>query len=131
MDVERARSGGARLILDVIERLEAGVIALSRRTVSVHLCAAAAKEEAHRLDAVARRIHDRVRGLYPPHAYRIWMARADCVEDDVGGTKLQPGTGFAEPAPQPGAGLKRHAIEVITGDGRIRITELQSEGSGR
>jgi methionyl-tRNA formyltransferase len=140
VDVERALAQeGGRLLLDVIERLEAGTIRAEPQDESASTYAPRLRKEEGLIDWTqsARRIHDRVRGLYPwPHAYSyldgtrliVLKTTVGLKPDTIGGSaSVAPDS--AEPAP-PGsvAGITRDAIEVATGDGRIAITELQSEG---
>jgi methionyl-tRNA formyltransferase len=141
VNVERGLAQeGARLLLDVIERLEAGTIRPEPQDDSASTHAPRLRKEEGLIDWTqsARRIHDRVRGLHPwPHAYSyldgarviVLKTTVGLKPDTIGGSaSVAPDS--AEPAPQPGsvAGITRDAIEVATGDGRIAITELQSEG---
>ena len=72
-DVERALAeDGARLLLDVLERLEAGTVRPEPQDDSASTYAPRLRKEEGLIDWTqsARRIHNRVRGLYPwPHAY--------------------------------------------------------------
>jgi methionyl-tRNA formyltransferase len=116
---------GARLLVDVVDRLEAG-------TATFEPQEEAASTYAHRLTKdeglvdwtlPAAKIHDRVRGLYPwPHAYsyldgaRIILLRTHVVEHGGHG---EAGTIVD---------VTRDAIHVATGDGVLAIDELQAEG---
>jgi len=134
-ELERALAGdGARLLLEVLDQIEAGTVrAVPQDSAASTYAPRLAKEEGL-VDWTlpAQQIHDRVRGLYPwPHAYsflngeRVILLR----------TKVLPGgsasmaTVSPRPARQPGSvEITADGIEVITGDGRIGITELQPEG---
>jgi methionyl-tRNA formyltransferase len=138
VDVERALAQeGARLLLDVIERLEVGTIRSEPQDDSASTYAPRLRKEEGLIDWTqsARRIHDRVRGLYPwPHAYsfldgsRLILLKSHVVDD---APRLKAGMTFAHPLNvRPGAitAVTGDALEVMTGDGRMAITELQSEG---
>ena len=119
---------GARLLLDVLERLEAGTVHPEPQDESESTYAPRLRKEEGLIDWTqpARRIHDQVRGLYPwPHAYsHLDGARLILWKTEV---RLKADT---TPEVTPGVivDVSRDAIEVATGDGRIAITELQAEG---
>ena len=81
----RARQDGARLLLDVLDRLEAGTARAEPQDDSASTYAPRLTKEEGLIDWTqsARQIHNRVRGLYPwPHAYSYSGWRAlDRVED--------------------------------------------------
>ena len=159
-EVERALAeDGARLLLDVLNQIEAGAARPEPQDPAASTYAPRLTKEEGLIDwtLTARQIHDRVRGLYPwPHAYsflngeRVILLRtrvaggSASVAPDSAEPAPQPGSAAdsAEPAPQPGSapdsagpalqpgsvGITGDSIEVITGDGRSAITELQLEG---
>ena len=133
-DVERALAeNGARLLLDVLDRIEAGTARPEPQDPAASTYAPRLTKEEGLIDwrLPARQIHDRVRGLYPwPHAYSFLNGERVILLK----TKV---VGRVPPSPEPTRGTRRmpgsvditgDAIEVVTGDGRIAITELQPEG---
>ena len=132
-EVERALADdGARLLLDVLDQIEAGTARAEPQDSTVSTYAPRLTKEEGLIDwrLSARQINDRVRGLYPwPHAYSYLNGERVILLK----TRVQPDS--AEPAPQPGSGpqpgsvdISGNVIEVVTGDGRLAITELQPEG---
>ena len=135
-EVERALAeDGARLLLEVLDQIEAGTVRAEAQDSAASTYAPRLTKEEGLIDwtLTARQIHDRVRGLYPwPHAYsflngeRVILLKTR-VQPFGGSASVAPDS--AEPAPQPGSvGITGDAIEVVTGDGRIALTELQLEG---
>jgi methionyl-tRNA formyltransferase len=126
-EVERALAeDGARLLIDVLDQIEAGTVRAVPQDSAASTYAPRLTKEEGLIDwtLAARRIHDRVRGLYPwPHAYsflngeRVILLKTTVQPDSVSAA-LQPGT----------VAITGDAIEVGTGNGRIAITELQPEG---
>jgi methionyl-tRNA formyltransferase len=124
--VERALAeDGARLLLDTIDRMEAGAVRPEAQDDSASTYAARLTKAEGQIDwsLTAREIHNRVRGLYPwPHAYssldgdRLIILRTR-VTDGVSGRN--PGT-IVEVA--------HDGVLVATGGGLLAITELQPEG---
>lgn len=115
---------GARLLLDVVERMDSGTVQAVPQDASASTYAARLTKAEGQINWTlpASQIHNRVRGLYPwPHAYsylegtRLIVLRTR-VLDGGNGT---PGT-IVDVAPD--------AIVVATGSGRIAIVELQPEG---
>ena len=139
-EVERALSeAGARLLVDVLDQLEAGAIRAEPQDESRSTYAPRLTKEEGLLDwtLTARQIHNRVRGLYPwPHAYsfldgeRVILLRTEVRQMPDFGRSASVESGSAEPAPQPATivGTTRNGIEVATSNGVISITELQPEG---
>ena len=131
-EVERALAqSGAHLLLDTLDRLEAGAMRPEPQDESASSYATRLTKEEGLLDWTlsARQIHNRVRGLYPwPHAYsfldgaRLVILKTQ-LEDPA--TRLEAD---ASAAPGTVAAVSRDSIEVETGAGRILITELQPEG---
>jgi methionyl-tRNA formyltransferase len=122
--VERALADdGARLLLDVLDQIEAGTARGEPQDPAAATYAPRLTKEEGRIDWTlsARQIHNRVRGLYPwPHAYSFLDGQRVILLK----TKVQP-----VGAPRPGSvAVTGDAIEVATGDGRIAIIELQLEG---
>jgi methionyl-tRNA formyltransferase len=138
-EVERALAeDGARLLLDVLNQIEAGTARPEPQDPAASTYAPRLTKEEGLIDwtLTARQIHDRVRGLYPwPHAYSFLNGeRVILLKTRIGGS-ASAAPDSAEPAPQPGSalqagsvGISGDAIEVVTGEGRIAITELQPEG---
>jgi methionyl-tRNA formyltransferase len=118
---------GARLLVDVVGRLEAGTVTAVPQDEARSTYAARLTKDEGLVDWTlpAHAIHNRVRGLYPwPHAYsyldgsRIILLQTRNVE---------PGTRHA--APGTVVEVTREAIHVATGhDGVIAIDRLQPEG---
>jgi methionyl-tRNA formyltransferase len=118
---------GARLLVDVVGRLEAGTVTAVPQDEARSTYAARLTKDEGLVDWTlpAHAIHNRVRGLYPwPHAYsyldgsRIILLQTRNVE---------PGTRNA--APGTVVEVTRGAIHVATGhDGVIAIDRLQPEG---
>ena len=123
--LERALADdGARLLLDVIDDLEAGTANPEPQDEAASTYAPRLRKEEGLIDwgRPARQIHNRVRGLYPwPHTYSY----LDGARVIVLKTEVRPGT---LDAPGTIVDVTRDAIEVATGDGRIASTELQAEG---
>ena len=139
-EVERTLSdAGARLLVEVLDRLEAGVIRAEPQDASQSTYAPRLTKEEGLIDwtQTTRQIHNRVRGLYPwPHAYTfldgervILLKTSVYLTANTNGRSASMASNSAEPAP-PGSvvGVTRDAIEVATTDGLIAITELQPEG---
>ena len=117
---------GARLLIETIDRLEAGVVSAEAQDERLVTYAPRLMKEDGIVDWTlpAAAIHNRVRGLYPwPHAYsyldgaRIILLKTHVVSD-------------ASAVGEPGivGDVSRDAIHVATGDGIIAIDELQAEG---
>jgi methionyl-tRNA formyltransferase len=130
---------GARLLLDVLDHVEAGAARAEPQDESAATYAPRLKKEEGLIDwsAPAQRIHNQVRGLYPwPHAYthldgaRLIVRRtAIRLEPDSTVTGLKPDSTTTAPvAPGTIVGVTRDVIEVATGTGRIALTEVQVEG---
>jgi methionyl-tRNA formyltransferase len=117
---------GARLLVDVVDRLERGPVPEHPQETAASTYAAKLTKEEGLVDWTqpARRIHDRVRGLTPwPHAYayidgvRVILLRTRLTGER---TELAPGT-IVEVTPD--------AITVAAGDQHaIAIEEIQPEG---
>ena len=119
---------GAGLLLEVLDRLEAGTVRAEPQDESASTYAPRLRKEEGLIDWTqpARRIHDQVRGLFPwPHAYSyldgarliVWKTTVIRLKPDS--TTVTPGTIVD---------VTRDSIEVATGDGRIALTEIQAEG---
>jgi methionyl-tRNA formyltransferase len=119
---------GARLLIEVLDQLEAGTLRAEPQDESESTYAPRLKKEEGLIDWTqpARRIHDQVRGLYPwPHAYSyldgarliVWKTTVIRLKPDS--TLVTPGTVVD---------VTRDVIEVATGDGIIALTKLQAEG---
>jgi methionyl-tRNA formyltransferase len=133
-DVERALADdGARLLLDVLDQIEAGTARAEPQDPAASTYAPRLTKEEGLIDWTlsARQIHNRVRGLYPwPHAYSFLNGeRVILLKTKVVG-RVPP-----SPAPprrtrqMPGSvGITGDGIDVVTGDGLIAVTELQPEG---
>jgi methionyl-tRNA formyltransferase len=123
--VEKALAeDGARLLLDVIDRMEAGAVQATPQDASASTYAARLTKAEGQIDWTlsAGQIHNRVRGLYPwPHAYSyLDGARLILLRTRV----LDGGNG----APGTVVDVTPDSIVVATGRGRIAIVELQPEG---
>jgi methionyl-tRNA formyltransferase len=126
---------GARLLLDVLDQLDAGTLRPEPQNESASTYAPRLRKEEGVIDWTqsARRIHDQVRGLYPwPHAYSyldgarliVWKTNIRLKPDAT--VRLDASTMVV--APGTIVDVTRDAIEVATGDGRIALTEVQAEG---
>ena len=129
---------GARLLLDVLDQLDAGTLRAEPQDESASTYAPRLRKEEGVIDWTqsARRIHDQVRGLYPwPHAYSyldgarliVWKTDIRLTPDSTPAVRLKADT-TSEIPPGTIVDVTRNAIEVATGDGRIALTELQAEG---
>ena len=116
---------GARLLVDVIDRIEAGTTTPEKQDDSLSTYAPRLQKEEGLVDwsLPAQRIHDRVRGLYPwPHAYtyldgtRLILLKTRVADLDAG------------QAPGEIVDATREAIHASTGDGVLAIERLQPEG---
>lgn len=116
---------GARLLLDVIDGLEAGTALREKQDDSRSTYAPRLQKEEGLVDwsLPAQRIHDHVRGLYPwPHAYtyldgmRVILLKTRVAPMDV------------RQSPGEVVDATREAIHVSTGAGVLAIERLQPEG---
>ena len=140
--VERALADeGARLLLRVLDQIEAGTARAEPQDPASSTYAPRLTKEEGLIDWTlsAQQIHNRVRGLVPwPHAYsfldgeRVILLKTKPVGSSAsvaagGSASMAPDS--AGPALQAGSVASTgDAIEVVTGDGLIAITELQPEG---
>jgi methionyl-tRNA formyltransferase len=122
---------GARLLLHTIEQIEAGTNTPEPQDHSASSYAPRLRKDEGLIDWTrsAPEIHNQVRGLYPwPHTYSY----LDGARVIVLKTQVRHTTGPLRADTTPPAGtildVTRDAIEVLTGDGVIAITELQPEG---
>jgi methionyl-tRNA formyltransferase len=126
--LERALAlDGARLLLDVLDRVESGAARAEPQDESAATYAPRLKKEEGLIDwtAPAQRIHNQVRGLHPwPHAY-TYLDRARLI---VWRTRIRLKPDSSPVAPGTIVDVTRDAIEVATGDGRIAVTDVQAEG---
>jgi methionyl-tRNA formyltransferase len=136
VDVERALAvAGAALLVETLDRLDAGD-AIAEIPQDDRLATYAPKIE--RADgaidwaAPAAGIHDRVRGLHPwPHAF-TYLSGERLLVHRTEARLIEPGSinasmnAFIEPGSIYAAGP--HGIDVATGDGVLRVLELQPEG---
>jgi methionyl-tRNA formyltransferase len=124
---------GARLLVDVIGRIEAGTAAREKQDDSRSTYAPRLRKEEGLIDWTlpAIDVHNRVRGLYPwPHAYshldgsRLILLKTH-VTDPPAGIEQHGGR-----AASPGeiVDVSRDVMHVATGAGVIAIDELQAEG---
>jgi methionyl-tRNA formyltransferase len=153
-ELERALADdGARLLLDVLDQIEAGTVRAAAQDPAASTYAPRLTKEEGLIDWTlsAQQIHDRVRGLYPwPHAYsflggeRLVVLKTELQHrisksasplDSARGalSEVERATAPASPgpAPQPGSviDLTRDGIVVATAGGdTIAITQLQPEG---
>ena len=116
---------GARLLLDVIDRIDAGTVTPEPQEHGRSTYAPRLRKEEGLIDWTlpAASIHNRVRGLYPwPHAYSYL--------DDSRLILLQTHVLEGASVGQPGeiVDASRGAIHVATGNGVIAIDRLQAEG---
>jgi methionyl-tRNA formyltransferase len=117
---------GAELLVDVVDAIAAGTAREEAQDESLVTYAPRLTKEEGLLDWAqpARRIHDRVRGLFPwPHAYGFVDGRRIIVWR----TSPLPETTTAAPGTVLHAGSD--GLHVATGDGGVlTLLELQSEG---
>ena len=119
---------GASLVLETLDKLNAGKLEPTPQDSSLASCAPKLKKEDGLInwDESALKIHNRVRGLSPwPGAFSFLGSRRFRI--------CKTKTSAADPADQPGSIIRvaDRGIEVGTGDGRIIVTELQPEGKKR
>ena len=121
---------GARLLVDVVDRIAAGTAREEEQDASHATYADKLTKEEGLIDwsRPSAAIHNQVRGLYPwPHAYtfvhgkRLIVLKTRCDSDSRRGASLHrlPGTIV---------GVDSTALRVATGDGEIAIVEVQPEG---
>ena len=123
---------GARLLLHTIEQIEAGTSTPEPQDHSASSYAPRLRKDEGLIDWTrpAREIHNRVRGLYPwPHTYSYLDGARVIVLTTQVRLKADTPRGPGTTAP-PGTivDVTRDAIDVLTGEGIIAITELQPEG---
>lgn len=120
---------GARLLVDVVDRLEGGAVVEVAQDDSAATLAPRLTKEDGRIDwaLAATRIHDLVRGLYPwPHAFsfldghRYVLLKTQVLPGRHSpGSHIEPGTVIAASGDQ---------LVVATGDGCVGVTLVQPEG---
>ena len=116
---------GAHLLVEVVDAIAAGTAHEEPQDEALVTYAARLTKEEGLIDWAlpARRIHDRVRGLYPwPHAYTFVDGRRVIVWRAIP---------LAYPASGPAGTVIRadhDGLHVATGDGVLALLELQSEG---
>ena len=120
---------GAALLVDVVQRLAAGVVVETPQDHSAATYAAKITRADSAVDwtRAAQAVHDQIRGLHPwPHAssrlagQRIILHRSVCV---AGHHSAEPGSVL---------GTSADGLEVVAGDGAVvRLIELQAEGGRR
>jgi methionyl-tRNA formyltransferase len=119
---------GARLLIDVLEQMASGTAREEPQDESQATYAPRLVKEEGLIDwsQSATQIHNRVRGLYPwPHAYsflngsRLIIRRSRVLADGEGPRRFAPGT-ITQMAPD--------GLIVATGQGDLRVLEVQPEG---
>ncbi len=125
-EVEHDLAGlGAALLLSTVDALADGPVAETPQDDAASTYARRLTKEDGLIDwsQGARRIHDLVRGLHPwPHAFTHYR------EDRVIVLRTEPSP---ETADVPGGTILRAAggdLAVATGDGVLRLLEIQAEG---
>ena len=115
---------GARLLIETIDRIEAGTVHSEPQDESSSSYAPRLTKAEGWIDwsLTAPEIHNRVRGLYPwPHAY----SSLDGARLIILRTRAASG---ADGAPGTITAVTREAVVVATGGGLLEILELQPEG---
>jgi methionyl-tRNA formyltransferase len=125
-EVERDLAAlGARLLIEVVDRLESGTVAPEKQDDRLSTYAPRLRKEEGLIDWTlpAARVHNLVRGLYPwPHAYSYLDGSRLII------LKTHPVDGPAAGGPGEVVDVPRDAIHVATGGGILAIDELQAEG---
>jgi len=125
-DVEDALATlGGRLLVEVADAMAAGTAHEEPQDDRLATYAARLTKEEGLIDWTlpARRIHDRVRGLFPwPHAYSYVSGRRVIV------WRTSPEATVSEAAPGTVTGAGSDGVHVVAGDGRtLTLLELQPE----
>ena len=119
---------GSALVLETLHQLDSGKLEAICQESDLSSYAPKLKKEDGLIhwDEPASKIHNRVRGLSPwPGAFSFFGSRRFRI------CKTETATG--DPLDRPGCIIRTadRGIEVGTGDGRIIVTEIQSEGKKR
>ncbi len=126
VDVEQDLANlGAHLLVETLDRLAAGASTEQPQDeASASYAARLTKEDSPiEWERSARQVHDQIRGLHPwPHAHTYLDGQRLIVRRSAIGSEV---AGAA-----PGTIVKAAGddLEVATGDGLLRIVELQAEG---
>jgi methionyl-tRNA formyltransferase len=127
VDVEQGLAAlGASLLVETLDRLASGPVPETAQDERLATYAPKITREDGRVDwsRPARQIHDLVRGLHPwPHAASFVGSRRVIVH-------RSQVAGYESPGQAPGtiAVADGGRLDVVTGDGVLRLLELQKEG---
>ena len=116
---------GGKLVLETIETLILGKLTFEPQNSSgaTHAPKLEKKDGFIRWDQNTESIHNLVRGLTPfPGAYTFFQGKRCII------SKTEPGPTIPDRTPGMIVRISDHGLEIVTGSGRLIVTELKPEG---